>query len=103
MTTHPALRTTLAVSLLAALVYSSLAAQEKSTQAHYLDVKTPAGLKALLKFTGEPLPLVSGHRGGAGAGYPENCIATFERTLSRAYAMLEVDPRFTKDGHIVLH
>jgi glycerophosphoryl diester phosphodiesterase len=37
------------------------------------------------------------------AGYPENCIATFENTLRHTFAILEVDPRYTKDGAIVLH
>jgi glycerophosphoryl diester phosphodiesterase/dienelactone hydrolase len=68
-----------------------------------IDAKTPEGLMKLLQYTGEPLPLVSGHRGGAAVGFPENCIATFEHTLQNTFAMLEVDPRFTKDGAIVIH
>jgi glycerophosphoryl diester phosphodiesterase len=68
-----------------------------------LDPKSPEGLQQLLKYTGEPLPLVSGHRGGAGVGLPENCIATFENTLQHTFAMLEIDPRYTKDGQIVIH
>ncbi len=43
------------------------------------------------------------HRGGARPGFPENCIATFEQTLTQTYAILEIDPRYTRDGHIVLH
>src|SRR6185369_1446845 len=57
----------------------------------------------LLKYTGESLPLVSGHRGGAAVGFPENCIATFEHTLANTFAMLEIDPRYAKDGAIVVH
>ncbi len=68
-----------------------------------IDCKTPQGLMELLKYTGEPLPLVSGHRGGAAIGYPENCIATFEHTLANTHAMLEIDPRYSKDGAIVVH
>jgi glycerophosphoryl diester phosphodiesterase len=49
------------------------------------------------------LPLVSGHRGGAAIGFPENCIATFEHTLANTFAMLEIDPRYAKDGAIVVH
>ena len=49
-------------------------------------------------------PIMQGaHRGGARAGYPENCIATFEHTLEHTFAMMEIDPRYTKDGTIVLH
>ena len=68
-----------------------------------IDCKTPQGLMDLLKYSSESLPLVSGHRGGAGVGFPENCIATFEHTLANTYAMLEIDPRYAKDGAIVVH
>lgn len=50
------------------------------------------------------LPIISGHRGGAMADYPENCIPTFEHTLSLIPAMFETDPHLTKDsGIIMLH
>lgn len=83
-------------------------AQDKSSGnfqsvVHHLDTKTSEGLKQLLKYTGEPLPLVSGHRGGAGPSFPENCIATFENTLKHTFALLEIDPRYAKDGAIVVH
>ena len=39
--------------------------------------------------------------GGPQAGFPENCIPTFENTLRHTFALLEVDPRYTKDGEIV--
>lgn len=70
---------------------------------HRLDPKTPRGLRDLLRHGGEPLPLVSGHRGGAAPGFPENCIVTFEHTLQSTYALLEIDPRYTKDGQMVIH
>jgi glycerophosphoryl diester phosphodiesterase len=70
---------------------------------HRLQLQSPADLRELLGYTGQPLPLVSAHRGGATAGFPENCLATFEHTLRHTYALLEVDPRYTKDGQIVLH
>ncbi|HVU54852.1 MAG TPA: glycerophosphodiester phosphodiesterase family protein [Puia sp.] len=47
-------------------------------------------------------PIISGHRGGAMAGYPENCIPTFEHTLGSVPAMFEIDPHLTKDSGIVL-
>lgn len=46
--------------------------------------------------------LVDAHRGGARKGFPENCIATFEDTLKHIPAVLEIDPRITKDGIVVL-
>jgi glycerophosphoryl diester phosphodiesterase len=82
--------------------FGSLASAAEPTQ-HFIDAKTPQGLMDLLKYTGEPLPLVSGHRGGAAVGFPENCIPTFEHTLANTFAMLEIDPRYAKDGTIVVH
>jgi glycerophosphoryl diester phosphodiesterase len=70
---------------------------------HTVDPVTPAGLRTLLQYDGESLHLVAAHRGGARSGYPENCIATFEDTLRYGHAMIEVDPRYTRDGAIVLH
>jgi glycerophosphoryl diester phosphodiesterase len=68
-----------------------------------IDAKSPEGLQELFHYDKQPLPLVSAHRGGgAMAGFPENCIPTFEHTLQHGYAMLEIDPRYTKDGQIVV-
>lgn len=80
----------------------SLAADGPASKLHRLDAQTAQGLRELFRFTGEPLPLVSGHRGGPDKGWPENCLPTFERTLQHGFAMLEIDPRYTKDGAIVV-
>lgn len=64
---------------------------------------TPLELRELFHYDGTPLPLLSAHRGGAGPGYPENCIETFEHTLRHVLTMLEIDPRMTKDGYVVIH
>ncbi len=74
-----------------------------TTPLHRIAPQSPAELRDLFRYTGTPRPIVSAHRGGAGPGYPENCIATFEHTLSKTFSMLEIDPRMTKDGHVVLH
>jgi glycerophosphoryl diester phosphodiesterase len=47
-------------------------------------------------------PIISGHRGGATADFPENCIPAFEHTLSLVPAMFETDPHLTKDSGIVM-
>src|SRR3954466_2556286 len=85
------------------LVLTSLSVHAAEPARYFTDAKTPQGLMDLLKYTGEPLPLVSGHRGGAAVGFPENCIPTFEHTLGQTFAMLEIDPRYAKDGTIVVH
>lgn len=73
-----------------------------ATQLHRITTHDPQGLQALFRYTGDPLPLVSAHRGGPQAEYPENCIATFQNTLQHTFAILEIDPRYTKDGAIVV-
>jgi len=69
---------------------------------HAIDVPSSAELQKFFRYAPQGMALVSAHRGGPSKGYPENCIATFEYLLSRTRAMIEIDPRFTKDGQIVL-
>lgn len=87
------------LNLLALLIWLSLPAMGAG---HGLDPRTPEGLRALFQRTGEPLPVVSAHRGGAMKGFPENCLATFSNTLQHTFALMEIDPRYTKDGQIVI-
>jgi glycerophosphoryl diester phosphodiesterase len=77
-------------------------AQKPPAGLHTFDLRSPKDLKALLSYGKDRVPLISAHRGGARKGFPENCIATFENTLRTTHALLEVDPRYTKDGAIVL-
>jgi len=67
-----------------------------------LQIKNTAELQEFFRYTPDRIPLLCGHRGGAMKGFPENCIATFENTLSRMPAFFEVDPRLTKDSMIVV-
>lgn len=86
------------------LAVSTLPGQDlASTRLHRLVPQTAQDLQSLLRFQETRPPFVSAHRGGPAAGFPENCIPTFEHTLQHTFAMLEVDPRRTKDGAIVLH
>src|SRR4051812_10848402 len=70
---------------------------------HRVTPQTAGELQELFRYSPEGLPMVSGHRGGAQRGFPENCIPTFENTLRQTFAMLEIDPRYTKDKQIVVH
>ncbi len=89
------------VLLLAVLALATLPVR---AQEYRIDAATPAGLRELLRATGEPLPLLSAHRGGAGPGWPENCLATFAETLRHGWAILEIDLRTTRDGvHVLMH
>ena len=87
----------------AASAQESRTAAQQSAPLHRLDPRTPEGLQSVFNHASGPLPLVSAHRGGAGRNYPENCIATFENTLRHTFALLEIDPRVTRDGKIILH
>ncbi len=69
---------------------------------HRIRPQTAQDLQSVLQFKGQHLPFVSAHRGGSMKGFPENCIPTFEHTIQHTFAMLEIDPRRTKDGAIVL-
>ncbi len=90
-----------AVALLSSL--SCAVGQQSSRGLYTVDARTPQGLQELFAPDGDALPLVSAHRGGAGKGFPENCIATFEQTLRHCWSMLEIDPRYTKDRVLVLN
>jgi len=44
-------------------------------------VQTDPPLYEVLGYSGKSDPIFFAHRGGPGAGYPENAIETFERTF----------------------
>lgn len=69
---------------------------------HYIDVSNERELYAYFRYSPERDIVVSGHRGGISPGYPENCIESFERTLTLTESFFEIDPRLTKDSVIVL-
>jgi len=74
-----------------------------SSRLHVIKPRNPQALREFFRYTGESLHFVSAHRGGPQKRFPENCIETFENTLQHTYAIMEIDPRYTKDGAIVLH
>jgi glycerophosphoryl diester phosphodiesterase len=77
--------------------------KDNSQKLHLITVKNSEELMNFFRYNNEALPLVSAHRGGALTSFPENCISTFENTLRHTYAIMECDPRYTKDSLIVLH
>lgn len=58
--------------------------------ATYLDARSPSGV------------LISAHRGGPTAGFPENALPTFENSLAHGPMLLEMDLRASADGRIVI-
>lgn len=79
-----------------------LSAAGKKQNPHYILVKNSRELHAYFRYVPGRSIVVSGHRGGMLDGYPENCIESFEKTLSYMESFFEIDPRLTKDGVIVL-
>jgi len=69
---------------------------------HTFKVKDVKDLRALIKYFPDETPIIHAHRGGAGKGFPENCLATFENTLRYTPAIMEIDPRLTRDSVVVL-
>jgi glycerophosphoryl diester phosphodiesterase len=95
-------KTILTLSVLV-LLYGFSDQKKNTTGLHVLKLKNPKETKALLSYSGDPLPLISAHRGGPLVDFPENCLQTFENTLRSAFAIMECDPRYTRDSAIVLH
>lgn len=76
--------------------------QQKGAQLHTFNIHTPEELRDFLSYAEDNQPMINTHRGGAATGYPENAIETFENTLRHTWSMMEVDPRNTSDGVVVL-
>lgn len=93
-------RTSFFLSALFLFFFQSSHAQ--TSVGNVLRIKNTQDLLDYFHYTGNDVPLISGHRGGTTKGFPENCIATFENTLRYTPAFFEIDPRLTKDSVIVL-
>lgn len=77
-------------------------AQRAPETIHTLKIRNAKQLHRFFRYTGNDIPLISGHRGGMVKGYPENCIPSFEHTMKHNPAFFEIDPRLTKDSVIIL-
>lgn len=65
-------------------------------------IANEADMKRFFSYSPDRIPFVSAHRGGPKKGFPENCLPTFENTLKKVHALLEIDPHYTRDSAIVL-
>ncbi len=72
------------------------------TTLHTFKIDNPAVLKEFFSYSPDRIPFVCAHRGGDRKYFPENCLETFKNTLNSAHAMIETDPRYTKDSVIIL-
>ncbi|MGK6352018.1 glycerophosphodiester phosphodiesterase family protein [Parapedobacter sp. DT-150] len=87
------------IAITALLLPPALHAQQSL---HTLSFASADELKAFFRYDPQHAPLISAHRGGGGVGFPENSVVTFEHTLRHTPAIIEIDPRYTKDSAIVL-
>lgn len=69
---------------------------------HYTEVNNYEDLNAYFEYSPTRPTVISGHRGGMVTGYPENCIESFDKTLTLMPSFFEIDPRLTADSVIVL-
>lgn len=91
------------VMALAALLGGSCTEQTpRSAEPNRIEIGSRAELHDWFRYSPRRPVVISGHRGGMTAGYPENCIESFEKTLEMMPSFFEIDPRLTRDSVIVL-
>lgn len=71
-------------------------------QPYPIKFKTVKEFQKFMKWTPERYPLVSCHRGGVTAGFPENAIETFEHSYQLHPTIIECDAALTKDSLLVM-
>lgn len=84
------------------LIFSLGSCKKKGNNENYIKFKKLKDTHQYFAYKADSTLLISGHRGGKAAGFPENSIEGFENVLSQMPAFFEVDPRLTKDNVIVL-
>ena len=74
-------------------------AQKKEYQ---IGFKSAKDLQKFMSYSKNSYPLVSAHRGGPIAGFPENCTATFQNTIQFNPSIIETDIALSKDSVLVM-
>lgn len=87
---------------MAVLSFACTCCTAVSQKHHYVSIENFEDLRSYFAYDASRDVIISGHRGGMVAGYPENCIESFDKTLSMMPSFFEIDPRLTKDSVIVL-
>lgn len=90
------------VGMFALLGVSCSDAPASAGAPYSIDIQSRADLHAWFRYSPTRPIVISGHRGGMISGYPENCIESFEKTLTMMPSFFEIDPRLTRDSVIVL-
>ncbi len=90
------------IAALAVMTLSAACGSGEKPAAHYISIENRDQLYDYFRYSPDRDIVISGHRGGMMPGYPENCIESFEKTLSYMESFFEIDPRLTGDSVIVL-
>jgi glycerophosphoryl diester phosphodiesterase len=91
------------VSLLLLLLWIFWGVSCKPTQdLHTLHFEDTEALQKFFDFREQGYKMVSAHRGGSYAFYPENCLETFKYVLEKTPAILEVDVEMSRDSVLLL-
>jgi len=69
---------------------------------HYISFRNADELRSFLNRKTSPFPLISAHRGGPMAGFPENAIETFENATTHQPVIIEFDVALSKDSALVI-
>lgn len=79
-----------------------ISCNNEQNKLHKTNIRSVADLQEYFRYSPHKDIIIAGHRGGMQEGYPENCIASCEKTLSMMPAYFEIDTKLTKDSVIVL-
>jgi len=69
---------------------------------HYISFRNADELRSFLNRKTPGFPLISAHRGGPMAGFPENAIETFENATTHQPVIIEFDVALSKDSALVI-
>ncbi len=67
-----------------------------------VDFKAVQELQQFLAYSPKRIPMVSAHRGGPQAGFPENALETFANSIRLQPVIIECDITLSKDSVLVL-
>lgn len=83
-------------------VVASCQPPKTATTHHYISFKSAQEFQSFLNRKADKYPLISAHRGGPMAGYPENAIETFENATLYNPVIIEFDVALSKDSALVI-
>ncbi|MFB2118584.1 glycerophosphodiester phosphodiesterase family protein [Parapedobacter sp. 2B3] len=90
------------IALATACVPANVGTGEYRNVARDIRLASVDELYRFLTYNDRRFPLISAHRGGPAAGFPENALETFENSYRYQPLIIECDVRMTADSVLVL-